>query len=220
MSFLAEFFQVKVCKWPSCTPDLSLLDFFLCSYLKNIVHKNAPQSIAELKKKIEDAIKPHIHVANVWANAFVPQLRSHSYWRPRVTKRTGTSVFVVRSLGIFRHFQNFPWNSLFSGKIREETLGLVWTIILELDPDFRWKLFPEPPKIAQWQIWTEQMFAHTYTFVQRLSRKSFNVRSFTAYSANIGKLRTGITERIRSRLLQRLHLVNAHVRLCLVKHIR
>ncbi len=49
------------------------------------------------------------------------QLCTHSHWHPLATKRTGTSVFVVRSLRIFRHFQNFPGNSLFSGKIWPET---------------------------------------------------------------------------------------------------
>ncbi len=45
--FLAEFFG------PPHIPDLSPpLDFFLWSYLKNIVYKDAPQSIAELKKKL------------------------------------------------------------------------------------------------------------------------------------------------------------------------
>ncbi len=33
------------------------MDFFIWHYLKNIVYKDTPQSIAELKKKIEDAIR-------------------------------------------------------------------------------------------------------------------------------------------------------------------
>ncbi len=37
--------------------DLSLLDFFLRSYLKNIVYKDAPRCFAQLKKKIETAIR-------------------------------------------------------------------------------------------------------------------------------------------------------------------
>ncbi len=57
MSFLAEFFGERICKWPPCCPDLSLLDFFLQSYLKNIVSKDAPQSIADRKKKIKDAVR-------------------------------------------------------------------------------------------------------------------------------------------------------------------
>ncbi len=49
---------------------------------------------------------------------------------------------------------------------------------------------------------------------------AFDVPSFTAYLVNVGKLRADMTERIHPHLLQRLHLVNAHVRLCLAKHIR
>ncbi len=36
----------------------------------------------------------------------------------------------------------------------------------------------------------------------------------------IGEWRTNMTERVRSHLLQSPHFVNAHVRLCLAKHIR
>ncbi len=39
------------------SPNLSPMNFFLWNYLKSIVNKDAPQSIAEFKKKIEDAIK-------------------------------------------------------------------------------------------------------------------------------------------------------------------
>ncbi len=57
MSFLAELFRERICNWPSHSPDLSLLHFSLRSYLKNIVCKDAPRSIAKFKKKIEDVIR-------------------------------------------------------------------------------------------------------------------------------------------------------------------
>ncbi len=38
-------------------PDLSPLDFFLWTFLKNIVYKDALRNIAEIKKKIESAIR-------------------------------------------------------------------------------------------------------------------------------------------------------------------
>ncbi len=152
-------------------------------------------------------IKPRIHLANVWANAFVrmhtmhlPQLCPHSHWRPHVTKWTGISVFIVPSLRIFRHFQNFLGNSLLPGKIWRETRGCHRQARMSKhsDPDVWLKLFPEPPKITQWRNWIEQMFAHTYTFVQHSSRISFRGRSFTTYPANVGKLWTDMTKRIHS----------------------
>ncbi len=51
MSFLAEFFGKHICKWLPRSPELSPSDFLLWSYLKNIVHKDAPRTIVELKKK-------------------------------------------------------------------------------------------------------------------------------------------------------------------------
>ncbi len=87
-------------------------------------------------------------------------------------------------------------------KFDEELVGvigeLVWEIILELGPNFWSKLFPEPPKVTQWQIRIEQMFAHTYTFVRHSSQLSIDVRSFTANPVNIGELRTDMTERFCS----------------------
>ncbi len=38
MSFLAEFFGEWICKWQSCSSDLSSLDFFLWSYHRDIVY--------------------------------------------------------------------------------------------------------------------------------------------------------------------------------------
>ncbi len=52
MSFLAEFFGEYMCKWPPHSLHLSPLDFFLWSYLKNIVYKDACHSTAELKKTL------------------------------------------------------------------------------------------------------------------------------------------------------------------------
>ncbi len=57
MSFLAEFFGEQICRWPLRSPDLSTLHLFLLSYVKNIVYKDARRSIAERKKKIEDAVR-------------------------------------------------------------------------------------------------------------------------------------------------------------------
>ncbi len=55
--FLAEYFEEQIYEWPPCSPDLNPLDFFPRSFLKNIVCKDARRSIAELKKKIENAIR-------------------------------------------------------------------------------------------------------------------------------------------------------------------
>ncbi len=57
MFFLADFFAEQIYKWLSQSPDLGPLDYFLWSYLKNIVNKDAPRSTAEFKKKTEDAIR-------------------------------------------------------------------------------------------------------------------------------------------------------------------
>ncbi len=60
-----------------------------------------------------------------------------------------------------------------------------------------------------------------YTFVRYLSGISFDVCSLTAYLVNIGERRTNMTEYVHSCLLQSPHcLANAHIRLCLAKHIR
>ncbi len=42
VSFLVEFFAEQICKWPPCVCALHLspLDFFVWTYLKNIVYKN------------------------------------------------------------------------------------------------------------------------------------------------------------------------------------
>ncbi len=58
-----------------------------------------------------------------------------------------------------------------------------------------------------------------YTFVRHSSGISFDVRSFTAYQANIGKWRANMAKHVSSHLLQSPHLANAYVRLCLAKHI-
>ncbi len=51
MSFLAEFFRERICRWPSHSLGLFPME------LSNIVYKNARQSIAEFEKKNKDAIK-------------------------------------------------------------------------------------------------------------------------------------------------------------------
>ncbi len=56
-SFLTKFFGERIYKWQSHSPNLSRLDFFLWTYLKNIVYTDAPQSTAKLKKKTEGAIR-------------------------------------------------------------------------------------------------------------------------------------------------------------------
>ncbi len=48
---------LPICKGQLHSQDLSPLDFFPWNYLKNIVYKDASQSIAEFKKKIEDAVR-------------------------------------------------------------------------------------------------------------------------------------------------------------------
>ncbi len=59
-----------------------------------------------------------------------------------------------------------------------------------------------------------------YMFACHSSEISFDVRSFTAYLANIGEWKTNMIEHVRSHLQQSPHLANAQVRLCLVKDIR
>jgi len=39
-------------KWPTYSPDLNSLDFFLCDYLRDEVHKNNPKTLCELKNAI------------------------------------------------------------------------------------------------------------------------------------------------------------------------
>ncbi len=73
---------------------------------------------------------------------------------------------------------------------------LLRATILKLGPDFKSKLFPDPSKNPQWRIRIEQMFPHTYTFVQHSSRISFDIHPFTAYPVNIGEWRTDMIKRI------------------------
>ena len=42
-------------EWPARSPDLTPADFFLWGYLKNIVYKDRPSTLAELRSRIEQA---------------------------------------------------------------------------------------------------------------------------------------------------------------------
>lgn len=44
-------------EWPPYSPDLTPPDFFLWGYLKSLVYKNCPKTIAELKKAVELAVR-------------------------------------------------------------------------------------------------------------------------------------------------------------------
>ncbi len=57
MSFLAEFFGERICKWLLPTLDLSLLDIFLWSYLKNIVIRMLIEVLQSSRKQFEDEIR-------------------------------------------------------------------------------------------------------------------------------------------------------------------
>ncbi len=76
ISFSAEFFGKRISKWLPHGSDLSPLNFFLWSYLKNIGYRDAPQSIAELKNKTEDAIR-EIDATTCWT-VFANLLKSTS----------------------------------------------------------------------------------------------------------------------------------------------
>ncbi len=86
------------------------------------------------------------------------------------------------SFSIFSVLKLFPKIAYWWVKLYEKYDGvigkLVRATIFELGPDFRSRLLPETPKIAQWQIQVEQMSAHTYTFVQYWSQISFDIHSF------------------------------------------
>ena len=43
--------------WPAWSPDLTPCDFYLWGYLKSIVYRDRPQSLAHLKVNIEEAIR-------------------------------------------------------------------------------------------------------------------------------------------------------------------
>ncbi len=70
-----------------------------------------------------------------------------------------------------------------------------------------------PTDVHMWQMYVDIVHLFVVWGI------SFDVRSFTAYMANIGELRTNMNERVRSCLLQSPYLANAHVRLCLAEHI-
>ncbi len=57
MEILQEFFGERIVKWPPCSPDLSLLDYFLWGYFKNTVYKSEPTTLEQLKNKIEEEMK-------------------------------------------------------------------------------------------------------------------------------------------------------------------
>lgn len=48
-----EMFDAGI-NWPPYSPDLSPLDFFVWGHIKDLVYKDRPKSISELKKKIKD----------------------------------------------------------------------------------------------------------------------------------------------------------------------
>ncbi len=39
-------------EWPACSPDLSPCDFFLWGYLKNVVYRERPATIKQLRDRI------------------------------------------------------------------------------------------------------------------------------------------------------------------------
>jgi hypothetical protein len=43
--------------WPPCSPDITLLDFYLCGYVKDTVYKTPVTFLDELKLRIFAAIE-------------------------------------------------------------------------------------------------------------------------------------------------------------------
>jgi hypothetical protein len=59
MEMLKQFSDDRIISknlWPPWSPDLTLPDYFLWGYLKQIVYSNRPQTIEDLKQNIEVAI--------------------------------------------------------------------------------------------------------------------------------------------------------------------
>ncbi|GBO01718.1 hypothetical protein AVEN_3636-1 [Araneus ventricosus] len=63
--FLPQFYQNRVCKyaigyggfqeWPSRSPDLTPMDFFLWGYLRKQVYATPPPTLQDLQRRITDA---------------------------------------------------------------------------------------------------------------------------------------------------------------------
>ncbi len=56
MEFLWEFFDDRLISWPAWSPDLTPLNFFFWGYVKDNVFKHNPNTIAELKTLITEAV--------------------------------------------------------------------------------------------------------------------------------------------------------------------
>lgn len=59
INYLHQFFPdrlISVGLWPSRSPDLTPLDFFLFPYLKNTIYRNQIQNLQQLRNAIEEAI--------------------------------------------------------------------------------------------------------------------------------------------------------------------
>ncbi len=147
---------------------------------------------------------------------------ARSHWCPRVTKWTGTRMFVVHSLGTFRHFQNFPRNSLFSGKIRQETCGChrraCMSNLSRVRPQFLVEMVPRASKncVMMNSNWTNvRTYVHIcsafvpnilwHSFIYRLPGKRWWTANKHDWTHSFKFAAT-------------LHLANAHVRLSLVTH--
>ncbi len=144
-----------------------------------------------------------------------PQLCTYFHWRTHVTKRTGKSVFIVRSLGIFRHFQNFPGNSLFSGKIRWETRFCRRQARMSnhsrVKQQFLVKIVPRASKN---HAMTNSDWTNVHAFIHICSAFAPNILWHSLIYLLPGELQADMTERICSHLLQPLLLVDARVCLC------
>jgi len=73
IDFLRQFYDDRIIDqnlWPSHSPDISVPDFFLFSYLKNRVYQHDPQNLEELRNAISEEIEtitPAI-MSNVYEN--------------------------------------------------------------------------------------------------------------------------------------------------------
>ncbi|GFY15835.1 uncharacterized protein TNCV_1284801 [Trichonephila clavipes] len=82
MEVLTEFFDGRVISkgfWPTRLPDLSIQDFFLWGYLKNVIFTNNPHMFDELKSNILDAISDiNSHALQKVSINLVPNLHNHA----------------------------------------------------------------------------------------------------------------------------------------------
>ncbi len=128
------------------------------------------------------------------------------YWRPHVTKRTGTSVFLVRALRIFSHFPNFPRNRLFSGKIWRGTRGCHRRARMSnhygSNPKFLVKIVSRASKN---RAITNSDWTNVRTFVHICSAFVPNILWCSLIYRLTSEWRTYMTKRIHWRLLHRLH---------------